>query len=341
MPLPFPGKPPSGYEPTPRPKQNRRLAPATGQPQLHLQALSDLTVSSPSGVPISTLNVPCWYLISYHTTLRLSRSKFALFEFFNLLVFVAPAAFAFGGGTTSVYSTTNRSLCQIRPRRFRSTSSARSAGRQPSVTQQEPNLPQSLVVVKFRSPPFRTHPTLATFWMRSPASFDRRAMARPWRNKSRIYHNCLSLSNSAPHLVQPTLSRFALFRCSSPRRRLQAGACSWRNGGRIYHNSLELSNSAPPSAIGLSDLIPFRCPSPPRCRHRSPMIVCSRRNEGRIYHKRPAVSNSRHVLFKIAHIARRPSSARARVTSSVYSRSPPTGRPRASRVTVTSLKASC
>lgn len=341
MPLPFPGKPPSGYEPTPRPKQNRRLAPATGQPQLHLQALSDLTVSSPSGVPISTLNVPCWYLISYHTTLRLSRSKFALFEFFNLLVFVAPAAFDFEGGTTSVYSTTNRSLCQIRPRRFRSTPSTHSTGHQSPVTQQEPNLPQSLVVVKFRSSPL-LHPSDpfdlldATSGVVRPKS-DRPPVAQREPNLPQL----LGAVKSSP--LSRTAGPLALrsVQVLVARRRLQTGACSWRNGSRIYHNSLELSNSAPPYAIGLSDLTLFRCPLPPRCRHRSPMIICSRRNEGRIYHKRPTVSNSRHVLFKGAHIARRPSRARARVTSSVYSRSPPTGRPRASRVTATSLKASC
>lgn len=42
-----------------------------------------------------------------------------------------------------------------------------------------------------------------------------------------------------------------------------------------------------------------------------------------------------------SYIARRPSRALASVTSSVYSRSPPTGRPRARRVTLTGSGASC
>lgn len=66
-----------------------------------------------------------------------------------------------------------------------------------------------------------------------------------------------------------------------------------------------------------------------------PVPARFRRNGRRLYYDRADLSSF------APHIARRPSSARANVTSSVYSRSPPTGRPRASRVTTLSVRASC
>ena len=58
-----------------------------------------------------------------------------------------------------------------------------------------------------------------------------------------------------------------------------------------------------------------------------------------LYQNREALSRAEAPIFpnflaiRPPHISRRPSNARARVTSSAYSKSPPTGRPRARRVT--------
>ena len=72
----------------------------------------------------------------------------------------------------------------------------------------------------------------------------------------------------------------------------------------------------------------------PRCR-RTSSRGCPRRRAARPARRRGRARRSSRSWLSVSYIGRRPERALPRVTSSAYSRSPPTGRPLASRVTRT------